>query len=57
MASILRQDTLNAAADAAIETAIASVIAADLTLATPRSEALKVLVRRAMRKNKRAVPA
>jgi hypothetical protein len=51
MASQLRTDLLNAAADTAIETAIATVIAADATKLTGRKEALRYLSRRVIKKD------
>lgn len=51
MASQLRQDLLNAAADTAIETAIATVISSDATKLTGRKEALRYLVRRVTKKD------
>jgi hypothetical protein len=51
MASLTRQDLLNIATDTAIETAIATIIAADATKFTGRKEALRYLVKRVVKKD------
>jgi hypothetical protein len=55
MASLTKHDQLTIAADTAIETAVASMLAADATKTTSRTEALTILTRRILRKQKRGV--